>query len=138
MLDFYQQHLMLEINMVMNLKKKLLCKKNYFKPRVIYPTTLFREREQDFCLKKKKLKHLHLQTCILQEKYSQEFPRKQTKRRRKNQRNDYVRVKRSSGEPKEINKAKKTFKNNPFDLNTLRKFSIEGNKLVRQNLFLSL
>ena len=64
----YQQYLMLEINMVMNLKKKLLCKKNYFKPRVIYPTTLLREREQDFCLKKKKLKHLHLQTCILQEK----------------------------------------------------------------------
>lgn len=50
----YQQHLMLEINMVMNLKKNLLCKKNYLKPRVIYPTTLFREREQDFCLKKKR------------------------------------------------------------------------------------
>lgn len=56
MLDFYQQHFMLEINMVMNLKKKLLCKKNYFKPRAIYPTTLFREREQDFCFKKKKAK----------------------------------------------------------------------------------
>lgn len=56
MLDFYQQHFMLEINMVMNLKKKLLCKKNYFKPRAIYPTTLYREREQDFCLKKKKAK----------------------------------------------------------------------------------
>ena len=45
MLDFYQQHFVLEINMVMNLKKKLLCNKNYFKPRVIYPIILFRERE---------------------------------------------------------------------------------------------